>query len=324
MSGWSQALVIAACLLGVAAFAGSETASYAVSRVRIDLEARQGRWRSRLARWLFVDSTALLIIVLLGNTLLVELATWVTEAWAAAAGFPHWAIQLGLALALAPLFFFFGDLLPKELARRRPHQFLVDCAPILALARLVLWPLERLLRLLTWIVTRVLSVPERAISTHGGREALLKLLSEGRLAGALPPQAEALAQNVLKLRSTPVARAMVPWERVQHLEASSSNAELYAVVAGSSFTRLPVVGADGEVQGYLHQLDVLGDGPDEAVLDALLELIEIPPGLAVDKALSRLRSSGQRIAIVGTRTAPQGIVTLKDLVEEISGELAAW
>mgnify|MGYP003431722546 CR=1 FL=1 len=38
MSNWSEALVILGCLLGVAVFGGSETASYAISRVRVDLE----------------------------------------------------------------------------------------------------------------------------------------------------------------------------------------------------------------------------------------------------------------------------------------------
>ena len=324
MNAWTEALVIAGCLLGVAIFAGSETASYAVSRVRVDLEARQRSLRSRLARGLLSDPTTLLIVVLLGNTLLVELATWVAESRATSLGLPEWAIELVLALWLTPLFFFFGDLLPKELARRRPHQFFAVCAPLLALARLLLWPLERLLRLLTWFATRLFSVPEREISTHQSREGLLKLLSEGRLSGALPPQAEALAQNVLKLRSTPVARAMVPWERVQQLRSTDSNAQLYNAVAGSRFTRLPVVAPDGIVQGYLHQLDVLGDGPDEPVLEALLEVIELDPELPVDRALSRLRTRGQRLAVVGTRAAPLGLVTLKDLVEEISGELAAW
>jgi len=324
MSGWAEAAIILACLLGVAAFAGSETASYAISRVRVDLEARQRSFRSRLARGLLADGTTLLIVLLLGSTLLVELATWTAEDSASRLGFPEWAVELVLALWLTPLFFFFGDLLPKELARRRPHQYLVNCAPLLALTRILLWPLERLLRLLTWCVTRVLSVPEREISTHRDREALLKLLSEGRLSGALPPQAETLAQNVLKLRSTPVVRAMVPWERVQRLSSTASNPELYAAVAGSRFTRLPVVGPDGLVRGYVHQLDVLGEGPEVAVLEDLLELIELDPQLPVDRALSRLRTRGQRLAVVGTRAAPLGIVTLKDLVEEISGELGAW
>jgi len=324
MIGWLEVLVILACLLGSAVCCGSETASYAISRVRVDLEARQRSLRSRLTRGLLADATTLLIVLLLGNTLLVELATWTAESAAQRMGLPDWAVELSLALLLTPLFFFFGDLLPKELARRRPHQYLVSSAPLLALARVVLWPLERLLRLLTWLVTRVFSVPEREISTNFGREALLKLLSEGRLSGALPPHAEALAQNVLKLRSTPVARAMIAWDRVRILSSASSNAELYAAVATSPSTRLPVVGPDGVVQGYVHQLEVMGDGPDEPVLEALHELMELDPQLPVDRALSRLRTRGQRLAVVGTRASPLGLVSLKDLVEEISGDLEAW
>jgi putative hemolysin len=324
VNGWLEALVILGCLAGGAVCCGSETASYAISRVRVDLEARQRSLRSRLARGLLSDATTLLIVLLLCNTLLVELATWTAEDAAGHLGLPDWAVELSLALILTPLFFFFGDLLPKELARRRPHQYLLNCAPLLALARLLLWPLERLLRLLTWCVTRAFSVPEREISTHRDREALLKLLSEGRLSGALPPQAETLAQNVLKLRSTPVARAMVPWERVQRLSSTGSNRELYAAVAASPFTRLPLVGPDGTVEGYVHQLDVLGEGPEEPVLEARLDIVELDPELPVDRALSRLRTRGQRLAVVGTCAAPLGLVTLKDLVEEISGELAAW
>lgn len=324
MNPWTELLVILACLLGVGAFAGAETASYAVSRVRVDLEARQRALRSRLVRWLLADATALLVLVLLGNALLVELATWASEGTAQRLGLPDWAVEIVLALWLTPLFFFFGDLLPKELARRRPHQFLAATAPFLALMRVLLWPLERVLRGLAWAVTRLFAVPEHAFVSHHSREGLLKLLSEGRLSGALPPQAEALAHNVLRLRSTPLSKAMIPWERVQRLQAGRSDDELYSRVAASAFTRLPVVEADGAVLGYVHQLDVLGEGPGEPVLVAVRGVIELDPELPVDKALARLRTSGQRLAVVGTRRVPLGLVTLKDLVEEISGELAAW
>ena len=42
------------------------------------------------------------------------------------------------------------------------------------------------------------------------------------------------------------------------------------------------------------------------------------------RALARLRAGGQRMAIVGTLTRPLGLATLKDLLEEISGDLAGW
>jgi CBS domain containing-hemolysin-like protein len=46
--------------------------------------------------------------------------------------------------------------------------------------------------------------------------------------------------------------------------------------------------------------------------------------MPLDRALARLRQTGQRAALVGSAEAPLGLVTLKDLVEEISGELHRW
>jgi len=37
-----------------------------------------------------------------------------------------------------------------------------------------------------------------------------------------------------------------------------------------------------------------------------------------------MRANGQRAALVGPPARPLGLVTLKDIVEEISGELARW
>jgi CBS domain containing-hemolysin-like protein len=60
------------------------------------------------------------------------------------------------------------------------------------------------------------------------------------------------------------------------------------------------------------------------VLDHLRELVHFPAHTLVDRALGRLRLSGQRLAIVGSLEKPIGLLTLKDLVEEISGDLAGW
>jgi CBS domain containing-hemolysin-like protein len=50
----------------------------------------------------------------------------------------------------------------------------------------------------------------------------------------------------------------------------------------------------------------------------------LAPGTPVDRALTELRIRGQRAAVVGTPQAPRGLVTLKDLLEEISGDLGTW
>ena len=53
--------------------------------------------------------------------------------------------------------------------------------------------------------------------------------------------------------------------------------------------------------------------------------IELPAGpVCAKRALAQLRASGQRAALVGAPARPLGLVTIKDILEEISGELARW
>lgn len=313
-----------ACLIAVACFAGAETALYSISRVRVAMEARQKRWIPRLVQRLVGDDVALLIVLLIGNNLFVELVTFQAEHLVEYLRLPKLAIEVGLPLVLTPIVFLFCEALPKELFRRRPHALLPLVAPFLYLARVVFWPLERLLGLVARGAARLLGLKPELVLVVSGREAVRRLLKESAQAGELPPQAEQIAQNVLKLRTIQVERAMVPWTRVARLDAQRSQAELYTSVACSPFTRLPVAGPRGELVGYVHQLDVLGAGPGVAVLNHLRPLVELPPHTPVDRALARLRAAGQRLAVVGTRERPEGLLTLKDLVEEISGDLAGW
>ena len=54
---------------------------------------------------------------------------------------------------LTPMVFFFGELFPKDLFRRRPHQALGLVAPLLVVVRaaffVLAWPLEQFSRLAT-------------------------------------------------------------------------------------------------------------------------------------------------------------------------------
>ena len=323
----STALDLTLILLALAAsavFSGSETAFYSVSRARIDVEARQGVRSSRLVRRLLSDDLTFLIVVLIGNTLMVELMTWTTEDLLHEHGVPAWAIRTFLALVLTPCVFFFAEVLPKDLFRRRPHALLARTAPFVLFSRYLFWPLERLLFLFTAVLTRVFTLEPKLLSAVRGREAVLRLLSEGAREGAILPHAEQMARNVLKLRSIEVERCMAAWEGVLVLRLGGSSADLYAAVARSPYTRIPVVGESGAVLGYVHQLDVLGEGEGAEVLDHLRPLTVLPSGTPVDRALGRLRSTGQRLAVVGDLEHPRGLVTLKDLLEEISGDLTGW
>ena len=325
MSALATTLFVLLCLAGSAAYSGSETALYSISRPRLDLLVREGNRFARLVRWLLGRDAAVLITILIGNNLLLELLTRRTQAVVdqsfALGGYG--TVLLSSAI-LTPVVFFFGEVLPKDLFRRRPLALLRLTAPFVVVSRFVFWPLERVLWLLAVALERVSGARSRDLARRPGREAVLRLVEEGARAGALPPRAERLVRNALELRRIRAEVAMVPWARVQTLPEGLSDEEARAVVLGSPHTRLPVVDAGGRVTGYVHQLEVLRAGPEQPVLAALRPMAALPADAPVDRALARLRVLGQRAAVVGDPAAPSGLVTLKDLLEEISGDLGEW
>ena len=316
-------LLLVLLLLGSAVFAGSETGFYSLSRVRVEIRAREGLPIARLVRWLMRDDTALLITILIGNNLVAQLATYQAEDLIAGV-VPPVAVEVVVTLLLSPLLFLFGEVFPKDLFRRRPHALIQVTAPFIALCRVLFFPVERFLWLVTALVARVFGRGSRLATEFRGREAVLRLLEEGAQTGAIERNAEALARNVLKLRTTEVVECMVPWREVVTLDASLPVPEQREAVASSPHTRLPVLGPGGAVSGYVHQLDVLGSEDASAAPGPLRGTLAVAPDTPVDRAPARLRAEGQRMALVGTLEAPVGLVTLKDLLEEISGDLADW
>jgi magnesium and cobalt exporter, CNNM family len=315
-------LLLGLCVLFAGVFAGSETGLYSLSRLRVEAEAREGRSAARLIRRLLRDDTGLLVTLLLGVNLSHELATHLGGYLVARMGVaPFWR-ELAVTLLLTPVMFLFADLMPKDLFRRRPHTLVGFSAPLLAAAKTLFFPLALPIRAISSSLQSSLGLEAHELARVHGREAVLELLQESE--AAIQPQLESMARNVLDLRQVPIERVMVPWRKVESLPAALGNAQLYERIARSPYSRLPIVDAHGAVLGYVHQLEILGAGPEAPVLDKLRPLACLEPSLALDRALARLRESGQRAAVVGSPTRPVGLVALKDIVEEISGELTRW
>lgn len=310
-------------LVASAIFSGSETGLYSLSKPRLDLEIGDGEPGAERVKQLFERRSAILITILIGNNLAVEAMTLLAEALVEHHELGDWQRNLFLSLLLTPLIFFFGELLPKDLFRRRPHVLMRLAAPILLFFRILVWPLERILHGLTTLLERLAGLGHEELIRLPSRLEVLGVIAEGRAVGALEPHAEVLARNALLLRTIPVTRAMIPWRQVATIESLLPAEAWRSAVAAAPFTRLPVV-AQGRVEGYLHQLDVLRLGPDADVAGCVRPIHFLAPEISVDRALTRLRGAGARAAVVGTADEPLGLVTVKDLVEEISGDLSGW
>lgn len=322
MTDATLALLLLLCLAGSGLYSGAETALYGLSRVRVELDADRGRPLARLLHRLVQADNALLITILVGNNLMLEVASGLAgDLVAAGDELGPAEAALRVTLVLTPLVFLLGEVLPKELSRRRPHGLIGAAVPLLALSRVVFWPLERVLSLLAWLLQRALGVQEGRRVLLRGRASVNRFLEEGTRLGTLSPRAHELARNALGLRSATVERCMTPWRDVECLPQKQGPAERDATIRAAGHARLPVVGEDGGVAGYVHLLEVLADR-EAPLADSLRSLPAVPPGTSIASALLQLRGGGRRLALVGTPEQPLGLVSLKDLLEEITGDVA--
>ena len=126
------------------------------------------------------------------------------------------------------------------------------------------------------------------------------------------------------MQSLTVQSEMVPWTRVARIGKDMPLNRRLVALSETSHTRIPVVNAKGAVEGILPVLSVLLE-PNTPTEELIVEPIYFSPTMRVQDALHQLRKSGKSMAIVsGDGVRPKGIVTLKDLVEPIVGELSAW
>jgi CBS domain containing-hemolysin-like protein len=323
MSPLASALSLCAIVGAAGLFAGAETGLYSLSRTRVVGSGRGAGlrgWLERLSRALLRDEVALLITLLVANNLVSQIATYAGRGLIQPLDLPAGAGEIALTLLLSPLLFLFGELFPKDLFRRRPHALVPLAAPLIWTAKLLLFPIVAPLASLARLAERSVGLDGHELARLRGREeGVLELLRQGR--GERSARLEDMARNVLGLRALRVDRVMIPWRKVRTVTAGQTAT---ADVAGAPYSRLPVVDRDGSVRGYAHLTDVLYAGSGVPVEQHLRPLIFLEPELSLERALARMRSSGLRLAAVGTARRPLGIVTLKDLVEEISGELARW
>ena len=155
---------------------------------------------------------------------------------------------------------------------------------------------------------------------------MAQLLRESVGPGGLSSDQASLADRALAMDRLTVANEMTPWRGVVTVQANDGKAGVDAAPRRTERSRLPVTNEKGQVMGTIEVLKSLLH--PEATLEELLEPVpQITAETRVLEALEHLRDERKPMAIViggGGDSRPVGIVTLKDLVEPLMGDLLAW
>ena len=152
-------------------------------------------------------------------------------------------------------------------------------------------------------------------------------IREGAKEGVISGYQDMMTRNIMRLGSIPIRKIMIPLNSAT-VVSSEVNAEQMKVLAKNvRFSRIPVFkGQKSNIIGVINLFDFLSVcTEDSKISDFLKETEHISADTLIDDALVRMQKMKQRMAIViDKNNIPIGIVTIKDLVEEIVGELMEW
>ncbi|NIA22175.1 MAG: DUF21 domain-containing protein [Anaerolineaceae bacterium] len=326
-------LGIALAVLTAGFFSGNETGAYRLNRVRLHLADRKGRPEARLLARMLSDMRGQICVMLIGTNLAVYVATLLaTRLWQSAAA-PEAGPLYGETMAtltLTPLLFIFADLVPKNIFNAQADRLVYRSARLLWLANVVFRALG-LVAVLKGVsaLWTALARGRRASDPFPARARLRSILRDSAAEGVVTPYQNELVEKIMNLRSVSVRQAMIPAARVVTLPQGTSNAEFRQLVASCPYSRLPVLQTGGsQVMGVVRVNDILQQVAADEQLDLerfVRPALELSPSMTIAQAIFAMQKSRAAMAIVrNPRGQYVGIITLKDLVEEIVGELEAW
>ena len=307
-----------------AVFSGLETGIYTINRVRLIVRAGQDDPRAIRLQNEIEHPNRLLTTLLLGNNIANYAGTFGMAAILTRLQYSEIQVVVMNALILVPLLFVFGETLPKDLFRTYTDRWLYWWSGFLVVSRQAFtWiGLGPIVRGFGMAVARIVGGDPALAPT--ARQRISQLIKEGIGAGVLSESQTALVDRALSIRDRTVAGEMIAWNDVATI---SSDVDPHARLKHLhlNHTRIPVVDDAQEVCGVLCLLDALLQ-PNEPTQKLMTEAMKLSPNTSVQAALGMMRSRRQPLAVVVDTTTkrPLGLVTFKDLVEPITGELSAW
>jgi putative hemolysin len=317
-------------------FAMSEFALATARRSRLQRLAEDGDRASVVALRLAEDRTRFLSTVQIGITSIGVLSGIVGEA-AMAEPFARWLQRFGLApgtsfvvatgfvvVIVTYVSIVIGELVPKRLAQFHPETIARLVARPIQFLAVVTRPFVALLSVSTDTLLRLLGKSQQAVPSVT-EEEIHAMLEEGSEAGVIERQEHAMVRNVFRLDERMLGSLMIPRADIVYLDVEQPLDESIRRAVESEHSRFPLC------RGGLHQ--VLGLVDTKTLLNLTvrgsvtgLETVA-EPGVFVPETLTGMElldhfraSRTQLVFVVDEYGEVQGIVTLHDVLEAVTGE----
>jgi putative hemolysin len=320
-----------------AAFAMSEMALTASRKARLQVMLEAGERGAQAAIDLHDHPTKFLSTVQVGITSISvlngivgdaafsePLGEWLHATFSLSLRPAHLTATALVVLIITVLTIIFGELVPKRIGQVFPETVASMLAPTMLMLSTATRPLVVLLSKTTEGILGVIGIKGNA-RREVTEEEIAASLEEGLDAGVIEAQEHQMVRNVFRLDDRQIGSMMIPRAEIHWLDANAPIEDVLKAVIEEAHARYPVCrGGLDDVIGVITAqglLKPLAEGRRPVLTEELQPPVFVPETLSGMELLDHFRTHvAQLVFVVDEYGAVQGVITLRDVLEAITGE----
>jgi putative hemolysin len=316
--------ILAVCTAGSGFFSGSETALIGISRERVHLLAEENAAGKKLERLISEPDRMLSTLLVANNTVNVLSASVATILFISLVG-ETWGPWVATGVMTAVILVF-GEITPKTIAARHPEKFSLRVAPTIWNLSIVLAPIASFFTAITRVLLRILRIDADGDGDGVTEDDIRALAALGERGGHIEEAEREIIDALFHLADRSVREVMTPRLDLITLSTPITAAAIRQAVTETGHSRFPVVAGElDDLIGIVHVKDLL-QNPEYETAPDLSDLVRrpvyLPETMSVLDTLGEMRAKRYAMAIVvDEHGGVEGVVTVKDLMAELVGEL---
>ena len=318
-SPWLWVIIL---LFLAAFFAVSETAIASANRNKLRVASERGDLRADRALFVLDNfDRAITTILICTNIIHIAAAAIVTVYVTAKYGAGAVSIS---TIIMTVLVFFFGEMLPKSVAKKYANRFTLSNAGLIMVLMKVLTPFSFVLAKIGDLASRLTKAEQELTVTEDELHDIIEDMTEE---GTLEEDEGELIQSAIEFGDITVRTIMTPIDKVVSINAADSAEEILEQIKSQVHSRLPVYSGDlnhiiGILQIRTYIRAYLADKNDLDIKKLLNKPLFINQDLKIDELLPIMAEHQFTLAVAhdghGHST---GVVSVEDILEELVGEI---
>lgn len=315
----------------------SEIALVSARKSRLETEAKKGSKSAETALILANQPEKFLSTVQIGITL-IGILTGLYSGEAFAYDFSKWldklfpvmspySLVIAKTIVVIIVTYFtlvLGELVPKRIAMSQSERVSRLIAPLMNFLSLITTPIVWLLSKSTSLVVSILGI-QPSEDNKVTEEEIKAIVKEGYDGGEVQEVEQDIVERVFNLGDRNVGSIMTHRSDLVWLDITDSNEEIREKVQENLYNTYPVASESFDnLLGVVNLKDLFGRiySADFSLKELIRPMQYLPENLSVYKALEQFKDARVKYGLVTDEFGEvQGIVTLKDIMEALLGEM---